>query len=437
MSIGAMLPQTGLHEMLSSILGPMILTSGNISDEPMPCRDDVFFSHEFEGIEGVLYYKRDILVPLDDSVTRVTGGKEQVLRYARGYVPGKLLLDRSMKKPLLAFGGDMKAAFVLAKNRGMILSQYIGDLKSYACQENFRESLKREMELYGFRPEAVACDKHPGYISSRLAREFAEKRHIPLIGIYHHHAHVASVMAEHGLTHTIGVAMDGTGYGRDGKIWGGEIFYVSGPNAERRAHIEYFRLIGGDEAAKDAEKDLKCLMHATGFEIDDQIVAVAVDEHINTFETSSAGRLFDITAAALGLRSYNTYEAECAISLENAARAALKQGMTTYAIPATGDPHELIYHILKAKQKGIDVRELALGFHRAIATWIIKNCEAVRDDKSDNNVCLSGGCFANRILTDMCREGLTAGGFQVYMNERIPGNDQGIAVGQAYILAQQ
>ena len=111
--------------------------------------------------------------------------------------------------------------------------------------------------------------------------------------------------------------------------------------------------------------------------------------------------------------------------------------MTTYAIPATGDPHELIYHILKAKQKGIDVRELALGFHRAIATWIIKNCEAVRDDKSDNNVCLSGGCFANRILTDMCHEGLTGGGFQVYMNERIPGNDQGIAVGQAYILALQ
>lgn len=436
-SIGAMLPQTALHEMLSSILGPLVLTSGNISGEPMPCRDDAFFSHEFEGIEGVLYYKRDILVSLDDSVTRVFKGKEQVLRYARGYVPGKLPLDRSLKKPLLAFGGDLKAAFALAKGRGMILSQYMGDLYSYACQENYKASMKREMELYGFRPEAVACDKHPGYMSSRLAKEFAEKNHLPLIGIFHHHAHVASVMAEHGLTHTIGVAMDGTGYGKDGKIWGGEIFYISGSNAERRAHIEYFRLIGGDEAAKDAGKDLKCLMHATGFGIDDQIIAAAIDEHINTFETSSAGRLFDMTAAALGLRDYNTYEAECAISLENAALAALRQGMTTYAIPVTGDPHELIYYIVKAKQKGIDVRELALGFHRSVATWIIKSCEAVRDDKSDNNVCLSGGCFANRILSDMCQEGLSAKGFHVYFNEKIPGNDQGIAVGQSYILALQ
>ena len=436
-SIGAMLPQTGLHEMLSSILGPIVVTSGNISGEPLSCKDDDFFRHEFAGIEGVLYYKRDILVPLDDSVTRILGGKRQVLRYARGYVPEKLYLDKSFKKPLLAFGGDLKSAFVLAKGQSMVLSQYIGDLGSYACQENLKSSLTREMELYGFQPEAVACDKHPAYISSRLAREFARKKQIPVIGVYHHHAHIASVMAEYGLTHTIGVAMDGTGYGKDGKIWGGEIFYISGSNADRRAHLEYFKLIGGDEAAKDAGKDLKCLMHATGFEIEDQLVAAAIDEHINTFETSSAGRLFDITAAALGIRSYNTYEGECAAALENAAKYALKNGMTTYAFPVTGDPHELIYYVIKAKQKGMDVRELALGFHRAVASWIIQSCEAVRDDKADNNVCLSGGCFANQVLSEMCRVGLSTRGFHVYLNERIPGNDQGIAAGQAYTLLLQ
>ena len=436
-NIGAMLPQTGIHEILASIFGPIVLTSGNISGEPLSFRDEDFFRHEYEGIEGVLYYKRDILVPMDDSVVRMIGGKRQILRYARGYVPGKLSLDQSFKKPVIAFGGDLKASFAIGRGSGLILSQYIGDLESYACQENFKGSLRRETELFRFRPEAVACDKHPGYISSRLAKEYAGKHRIPVIGIYHHHAHVASVMAEHGLTHTIGVAMDGTGYGKDGRIWGGEIFYITGGSAERRSHLGYFQLIGGDEAAKDAGKDLKCLMHAAGFDIGDEIVAAAIDEHINTIETSSAGRLFDIMAAALDIRAYNTYEAECAVALENAARYALKHGLTTYALPVTGDPHELLYYMIKAKQKGMDVRELALGFHRALASWIIKECESIRDDRADNNVCLSGGCFANRVLSEMCRVGLTTKGFHVYMNERIPLNDQGIAVGQAYILALQ
>ena len=436
-SIGAMLPQTGIHAILSSILGPLVLTSGNISGEPLSYRDEDYFRHEFDGIEGVLYYKREILTPLDDSVARVLGGRVQVLRYARGYVPEKLHLDQSFKKPLIAFGGDLKSSFAVARGESIILSQYMGDLEGYASQRLYKETLEREKELFSFRPEAVACDKHPGYISSRLAREFAEKNRIPLIGIYHHHAHIASVMAEHRLTHTIGVAMDGTGFGKDGRIWGGEIFYVTGPNAERRAHIDYYRLIGGDEAAKDADKDLKCLMHSAGFEIDDVLVATAIDEKINTIETSSAGRLFDIVSAALGLRSYNTYEAECAIALENAAKSALKQGLTTYALPPTSDPHELLYHLIRARNKGIDVRELALGFHRAIASWIIRECEFIRDEKADRNVCLSGGCFANQVLSEMCRIGLTTRGFHVYMNERIPCNDQGIAVGQAYILALQ
>ena len=436
-NIGAMLPQSGIHEIFSSVLGPMVMTSGNISGEPLSYKDEDFFRHEFEGIEGVLYYKRDILVPEDDSVTRILGGKTQVIRYARGYVPKKLSLERVFKKPLIAFGGDLKASFAIGKGRGVILSQYIGDLESYACQEYFKSSLKREMELYGFRPEAIACDKHLGYTSVRLAKEFADKRHIPIIGVYHHHAHVASVMAEHGLTHAIGVAMDGTGYGKDGRIWGGEIFYVTGGTADRRSHIGYFRLIGGDEAAKDAGKDLKCLMHASGFSIEDELIKTAIDEHINTIETSSAGRLFDIISAALGIRDYNTYEAECAIALENAAKSALRNSLTTYALPITGDPHELIYYLIQAKHKGIDVRELALGFHRSLASWIIRECEAVRDDKADNNVCLSGGCFANQVLSDMCRIGLATKGFHVYFNEKIPMNDQGIAVGQAYILALQ
>ena len=172
-------------------------------------------------------------------------------------------------------------------------------------------------------------------------------------------------------------------------------------------------------------------------EIDNPLIAAAMDEHINTFETSSAGRLFDIMAAALGLRTYNTYEAECAIALENAAYDALRKGLTTYALPVTSDPAEMLYYIMKAKEKGTDVRELALGFHRMLSSWIIRECADIRDERADNNVCLSGGCFANRVLSEMCRVGLSTKGFHVYMNERIPSNDQGIAVGQAYILGLQ
>ncbi|MCR5748324.1 MAG: carbamoyltransferase HypF [Lachnospiraceae bacterium] len=436
-SIGAMLPHTGIHEILASVCGPLIVTSGNISGEPLSYKDDEFFRHEYDGLEGTLYNKRKIMTPLDDSVMRIMGGRIHTIRYARGLIPGRLELAYRFKKNLLSMGGDLKSAFAISKGRGVVLSQYTGDLESYAVQETYKTSLKRYMELYDFRPEAIACDKHPGYISGRIAKELSDKYHVPVIGIYHHHAHVASVMAEHGLTHAIGVAMDGTGYGKDGKIWGSEIFYISRSSVERKSHLDYFTLIGGDEAAKDAGKDLKCLMHAADMEIDNPLIAAAIDEHINTFETSSAGRLFDIMAAALGLRSYNTYESECATALENAAYDALRKGMTTYAMPVTSDPVEMLYYAMKAKDKGADVREIALGFHRSLSSWVIKECVAVRDEKADNNVCLSGGCFANRVLNDMCRIGLGTNGFQVYMNEKIPGNDQGIAVGQAYILSMQ
>jgi hydrogenase maturation protein HypF len=436
-SIGAMLPHTGIHEILASLCGPLIVTSGNIGGEPLSYKDDEFFRHEYDGLEGVLYNKREILTPLDDSVVRLLGGRRQTIRYARGYVPDRLQMMKSFRKKLLAIGADLKSSFAIAKGSGIVLSQYIGDLESYAVQENFKKILKRQLDIYDFRPEAVACDKHPGYISGRLAKEYAEKNRIPVIGIYHHHAHVASVMAEHGLTHTIGVAMDGTGYGKDGKIWGGEIFYISGSVADRRDHIGYFKLIGGDEAAKDAAKDLQCLMHAADMETDNPLIGVALDENINTFETSSAGRLFDIMAAALGLRTYNTYEAECAIALENAAYDALRKGLTTYALPVTSDPVEMLYYAVKARDKGIDVREIALGFHRMLSSWIIQCCKKIRDEKADNNVSLSGGCFANRVLSEMCRVGLATNGFHVYMNEQIPMNDQGIAVGQAYILSMQ
>ncbi len=435
--IGAMLPQSGVHELIARVCGPVIVTSANISGEPLVYQEKDFFEHEFEGTEGTLYYKRDIKVPLDDSVARVFEGVPQVIRYARGYVPEKLSVDQSFRKNLLAFGGDLKSAFALAKGKDIVLSGYFGDLSSYTSQENLRRGILRHCELYSFRAEAVACDKHPGYISGRLAKEYAEKNGIPVIGVYHHHAHIASVMAEHGLTHTIGVAMDGTGYGKDGKIWGGEIFYISGSVAERKNHIGYFKLIGGDEAAKDAGKDLLCLMHEAGFETGNPLLDTALDEDINTIETSSAGRLFDIISAALGLRDYNTYESECAIALENAAHQALKKGLTTYAFPVTSDPREILYYMIKAKERGVGTGELALGFHRMLSQWVIKECVAIRDEKADNNVCLSGGCFANRILTHMCSKGLEEKGFQVYMNQRIPGNDQGIAVGQAYILALQ
>ena len=428
--LGAFLPNTGLHQILTESCGPLIVTSGNISDEPLSFRDEDFFRHEYDGVEGILYNKRRILTPLDDSVARVECGKVQLLRRARGYVPIPIDCEYEAKKPAFAAGADMKGAFAISRGHRIIMSQYFGDMGSYSVLTNYREALKRMEGLYDFYPLIVAADKHPLYNSTIFASEYARKVNAMFVSVQHHHAHVASVMAEYSLNHCIGVAFDGTGYGNDGTVWGSEFLSCRGAKYERAAHLKAYTLLGGDASAKDAERTARCILHEAGEKDCDELLKAAMDQGINTYLTTSMGRLFDAVAAVLGIRMYNTYEGECAIALENAASAA----SVPAELPVTDNVHEIISEVLEMKRRGVDVREIARGFHECIAAFTVEKCMAIRDNTAERTVVLSGGVFANRLLLNQTVSALEQKDFAVYINSRLPMNDGGIAAGQAYLL---
>lgn len=430
MYLGAFLPNTGLHKILTDSCGPLIVTSGNISDEPMSFRDEDYFRHEFNAVEGVLYNKRRILTPMDDSVTRVINNKPQMIRRARGYVPIPVITEYEAPKNVLAVGGDLKAAFAISRGHRIILSQYFGDMESYEVMTNYKEAVSRMEKLYSFTPAVIVADKHPLYNSTMYARSYAEKNGIKIVTVQHHHAHIASVMAEYSLNHCIGVAFDGTGYGTDGTVWGGEFLRCRGAKYERMSHIEPVVLAGGDSAARDAKQTAECIKIAAGIESTNETLKAAIENNIGTYISTSIGRVFDAVAALLGIKTENTYEGECAIALENAAAST----KTSYDMPAMDDPKEIITEVIKAAGDRVDVREIARGFHDSLVKLIVGKCMIIRDSTAERNVALSGGVFANRLLLEKTIDALEKQGFNVYINRQVPMNDQGIALGQAYLL---
>lgn len=444
--IGAFLPYTPLHRLLTDACGPLIMTSGNLSSEPIIKDDDAMLSFASPYLDGVLYNTRKIRVPLDDSVARVVCGTPQVLRRSRGYVPLPLPLPQKTEKPLLAMGGDLKACFCLAGEGRAYLSQYFGDLEHYDVLQSYRDNLCHMERLFGLSPQSVACDMHPGYHSAALARKISGEAGIPLIEIQHHHAHIASVMAEHDLSGCIGVAFDGTGFGTGGAVWGGEFLLCRGADFERAGHLDEISMAGGDASMKDAMLGALCHLHSAGIESSDRrfpLVRAALEKRISTVQNTSMGRLFDAVSALLGLRCYNSYESECAIALENAAAEALHDHVPPYplsfeicesndglAVSRTG----LIRELTAAKA---DTRALALGFHWAVAEAVLEMCRRIRAKTRENRVALSGGVFANRLLTEQCLSCLEKDGFTVYINSAVPCNDGGISLGQAWIASSK
>ncbi|WP_051196680.1 carbamoyltransferase HypF [Butyrivibrio sp. XBB1001] len=456
--IGAFLPSTGAHRLLCDGCGPLIVTSANKSDEPI-ITEDKAFDEAFgsTAVKGVLTHKRRINMPQDDSVVFVvkTDSGEEITcfnRRARGYVP--LPINTSgIGKRVLAFGGDLKSTFSFGYKDKILTSQYLGDLKDYGVNENLKKLISQYRDIFKFNPEFVVCDMHPLYESVRMATDYCKLQNLPLLQVQHHYAHILSVMAENSLKSAIGISFDGTGFGTDKKVWGGEILYCKGQNFDRKGHLSYVKLCGGDNASKNAKLVKECYHYATGKnDKTTDLVKAALSNNINCFETSSMGRLFDAVCAVLCIKEANSFEGECAIALEKAAWDYLESnesrnypgGNADLSFDVTEDADgcllldqvKLFEDISEAFESGKYTREeLAYGFHMAIVSAICKVCARVSQETSEKKICLSGGVFGNRLLLSKTISELDKLGFEVYCNRFVPAGDAGISVGQAYWLS--
>jgi hydrogenase maturation protein HypF len=443
-TLGVMLPYTPLHHLLfaGSPYDTLVMTSGNLSEEPIVVSTD----DARERLSGVadffLVHDRDIFMRADDSVARVVEGRARVLRRSRGYAPRTIELGRDAGE-ILAVGGELKNAFCLTKGGHAILSQHIGDLENYETLVFFEETLANLKKLFRVEPRVVVHDLHPNYLSTKYALEMPKLRKL---AVQHHHAHIASCMAENGLDgDVIGVALDGTGYGTDGRIWGGEFFTGGYRDFRRRAHFRYVPLAGGDTAVREPWRAALSYLVATFGYVPDGILDAIPAERVravrsmmetgfNTVETSSCGRLFDAVAAIVGLRREINFEGQAAIELEQVADPA-ETGRYDFAM-RTGNAWELDFRPTIAAIVGErSVETASARFHNTVACAIAETCKRLREESGLGRVCLSGGTFQNvRLLRSTCTL-LRAAGFEVYLHAKVPPNDGGIALGQAAIAA--
>lgn len=409
--IGAFLPCNPIQIMLLDKISPLVMTSANISGEPIIIDDKEIKKF---GV-ATLSHNREILTPLDDSVLQVSAGRVQFIRRARGYVPLAIDIGIKAKCDTLLTGGDLKAVFGFHRDNYVFLSQYFGDLQDKAVFDTYKFNIDRFSKLHSFSADKIVCDKHPNYYSSNIFDAD--------IKIQHHKAHIASVIAEHKLNgNVLGFAFDGTGYGDDGAVWGSEVILFDGKHFERKEHLEYTKMLGSDELSKNADLALACYIGGNA------LIDSAIKNNINTVQNASMGRLFDAAAALLDIKHYNHYEGECAIALENAARKAKK----AYPLTPSLNPKQILLEIRNAKHKA-SAEEIALGFHIMLSQLILNMAEKYHIPQ----IALSGGVFNNRILLENTVKLLEEKDFSVYINERVPSGDGCIALGQAYIAAIQ
>jgi hydrogenase maturation protein HypF len=454
-TLGLMLPYTPLHYLLfaDSLDGPpefsvLVMTSGNLSEEPIVTSNRDAAARLDKIADEFLFHNRDIHTRIDDSVIRIFDSKERVLRRSRGYAPFPIHLELPMGE-IVACGGALKNTFCLTKEHHAFLSQHIGDLENYETLVFFQQTFDRMKDLFRIQPVAAAYDLHPMYLSTKFALDLPA---IEKIGVQHHHAHIASCMAENGLNEkVIGVAFDGTGYGTDSKIWGGEFLIADYSGFERRAHLRYVPLAGGDTAVREPWRvALSYLLDAFGSELNSldlpllrriptkklATVRSMIDRRINTVDTSACGRLFDAIASIVGVRDEVNFEAQAAIELENIASAGIDaaypfelSSADQVEIDMRPAIRGIVRDVLAAKQPAL----IAAAFHNTIAAFVIELCRRLRDTDGLRSVCLSGGTFQNIHLLERTVAGLRAASFDVYLHAQVPPNDGGIALGQAVI----
>jgi hydrogenase maturation protein HypF len=460
-NLGVMLPYTPLHHLLLYLIGgPVVATSGNLSDEPICIEEREALERLGEIADLFLVHNRPIVRHVDDSVARVIAGRELILRRARGYAPLPLSLETPAieQGSVLAVGAHLKNSIALAIGPQVFVSQHIGDLETDQALRAFRRAIADFQQLYQTAPSIVAADAHPDYLSTQFARELcreqtqrASQSHDGpprLVSVQHHLAHVLSCMAENQLhPPLLGVAWDGTGFGLDGTIWGGEFFLIRKGDWERVAHLRPFRLPGGEQAIKEPRRTALGLLHAgmgdeglnqTGLPTlqafspqELPLLRRMLERQINSPPTSSVGRLFDAVASLAGARQKVHFEGQAAMELEFALAGAAEEG--AYALTLT--PQEkvmvldwlpLLKELLHDLQKGTALAVVSSRFHNSLVEAIVN----VARHFGQERVLLSGGCFQNRYLTERAVHRLQAEGFRPYWHQRVPPNDGGIALGQ-------
>ena len=448
---GTMLPYAPLHHLLlRDRFTALVMTSGNLSDEPIAYRDDEARERLAEIADAFLLHDRAIRTRLDDSVIRVFRGNPLFLRRSRGYVPREVRLPAALPQ-LLAVGAELKGALCLTRGDRAFMSQHIGDLKNAATLASLAETAEHLQALLEIRPSLVAHDLHPDYLSTGYAEGLAG---IPKVAVQHHHAHLASCMAENGLDgEVIGVIFDGTGYGADGTVWGGE-FLVGGYRGYRRAgHLRPVPLPGGDAAVREPFRMALAYLHdAFGDELFDLplpwLAAIApperrlylqlLERRINSPLTSSCGRLFDAVAALIGLRERVSYEGQAAIELEALAEESPATGCYPMAFMRRDgtvevDLRMMIRALVEEMAAGRPKADMARLFHATVAAAVGEVCSVIRGEEGLDRVVLSGGVFQNRLLTEGVCALLEANGFTVVTHRLVPPNDGGLALGQAMV----
>lgn len=453
-TLGVMLAYTPLHVLL---LEPapdfpemLVMTSGNLSEEPIAYDDEDAQIRLASIADGFLLHDRPIHMRMDDSVARVISGAPYLLRRSRGYAPDSISLHESVP-PILAAGAELKNTFCLTRDRYAFMSHHIGDLENLETLRSFEDGIAHFEHLFRIQPQAIACDLHPDYLATRYAQRRAADQGLPLIAVQHHHAHLAACLADnewHETEPVIGLTFDGTGLGTDGAVWGGEVLLGGYTTFQRIAHLKYTPLPGGDLAVRRPARMALAHLWQAGLDWEPDLPPVQslcyeertalrgqLEHHLNTPPTSSMGRLFDAAAALVGGRQIATYEGQAAIDFE-AAAAPNEHGAYEFAIHNDIlDPAPVWETLLADWRAGVPLPVLSARFHNSVVNLSITCCKAIRRTCGVQSVALSGGVWQNKYLLEHTLRGLEKEGFNVLIHRRVPANDGGLALGQALIAA--
>jgi hydrogenase maturation protein HypF len=467
-TIGVMLPYTPLHYLLfidslhssSFILHPLVMTSGNLSEEPIATDNEEARQRLSSLADAFLMHDRDIYIRCDDSVVRVfpqlpiENRQSEIypIRRSRGYSPFPVKLPWEVPQ-ILATGSELKNTFCITNKNYAFLSHHIGDMENYETLKSFGQGVEHFEKLFRVKPEAIACDLHPNYLATRYALERAERENLLTFNIQHHHAHIAACMAEQGLDGSqpvIGLSFDGTGYGDDGAIWGGEFLIADYKSYQRPFHLQYFPLPGGDASIKKPARTALALLWSLGLEWDERLASVVefnkeersilkiqLEKKINTPMTSSMGRLFDAAAALAGVRQTVNYEGQAAIEFEALADPDEAESYSFELGQNQVEVRSGINSLIKDAMNGVHVSKISARFHNGLAEMIHMAVRKMNQQTGIREVTLSGGVWQNLTLIGRTLSLLQADGFTVYLHHQVPTNDGGLSLGQAIIAVSR